>query len=59
MLDQVEHGADLGADLLRLAEDVRIVELHRPHPRQAPQHTGGFFAELGQTQRQLAVAVLA
>lgn len=53
--------ADLGGDLIGAAEDVRIVELHRPHPAQPAKYTRSFGAELraelGQAQRELAVAV--
>ena len=63
LADHVEDGGHLGGHVGRRAEDVRVVELHGPHPGQAAQDAGGLLpelaAELGQAQRQLTVAALA
>ncbi len=61
--DHVQDGGHLGGNVRRRAEDVCVVELHGSHPGQAAQGPGGFLteltAQLGQAQRQLAVAPLA
>jgi len=53
-------GPGLARGLVRGAEDVRVVQLHRPHPAQPAKHTGQLgpvlAAQLGQPERQLAVA---
>jgi hypothetical protein len=50
-------------DLVGLAEDVRVVLRHGPHPREARQGAAALVAvqarELGEAQRQLAVGALA
>jgi len=61
--DQAERRRGLGGDLVRAAEDVRVVQRDRPHPGQPAQHAGQLGpvhpAKLGDPQRQLAVAAAA
>ena len=62
VLDELDHADDLVLDLIRRAEDVRVVQVHPAHARQAAQLAGFLVAphraELGNAQRQLAIAVL-
>ena len=58
--DHRQRGPGLARGLVRGTEDVRVVQLHRPHPGQPAEHPGQLgpvlAAQLGQPERQLAVA---
>ena len=58
--DEVQHAHDLGVELVRAAEEVRVVLGEAAHAHQAVQHARALEAvdgaELREAQRQLAVA---
>ena len=60
MVENDRHHGNLFCCLVGRAEDVRVVQLHRPHPGQPAEHAGQLgpvlAAQLGQPQRQLAIA---
>ena len=59
--DQLNDTCKLFLDLIRTAENMRVVQRHRAHPMQAGQCTGHFIAvphaKLSNTDRQIPVAV--
>lgn len=61
LVDHVQYRRDFVGHLVGTAEDMPVVKLDRPHPGQAPQHSGCLGpkhrTQLGDAHGQLTIAV--